>query len=153
MARDQLEHAPGAAVQVVARDPVMVGQGVEIIGDAGQGGDHFVLRAGGVQLVLDVVLGKEQVALAARFQQALALAVEQPHMGPHDLVETEQVEIDVPGLHVDGPVRGIGHGIDADPGPGGMNLTGDGGDVVDVAGDVGDMGEGDQPRALGQQVS
>ena len=67
------------------------------------------------------------------------------------LVEAEDIVIDVPGLHVDQPVRGIGDRIDADPCAAVMDETGEIRDGMHLPQDVGHMRHADQTGAVGHQ--
>ncbi|MNL79830.1 hypothetical protein D3C87_2065210 [compost metagenome] len=65
------------------------------------------------------------------FEQQIMFAVHQRIMWTIGLVEAEDVIIDIQGLHVDGAVRSISHGIDANLCPTRMHEIGDLADRID----------------------
>ena len=82
---------------------------------------------------------------AVQFQQILVPAPKHRKMRPVDLVEGEQVIIGAARLHIDCAVRRIGDGIDAEPGPMGVDQRRNLGNGIDRAQDVGAMRDADQP--------
>lgn len=87
----------------------------------------------------------------SKLEQQVVFAVHQRVMRTIGLVEAEDVIVDVEGLHVDRPVRGIGDGINADLGATGMDEIGDLADRIDGAEDVRAMSHTDELRALAHQ--
>ncbi len=79
------------------------------------------------------------------------LAVEDRVVRPVGLVEAEDVVIDVPGAHVDRPVRRIGHPVDAELGPALVDEAGEAGDVVHLPKDVRHVVDADEPRPPAHQ--
>ena len=73
-------------------------------------------------------------------------------MGTVELIRADRIEIDIEGLDVDRSVRCVGDAVDANHGTGVVRFGGDLSDVVDIAGNVGDVREGNQPRPIRQQL-
>ena len=83
----------------------------------------------------------EQVVLAVQHGQVRAV----------DLVEAEDVVVDIPRANVELAVRGERDPIDTHLGPVRVDEPRDRRNVVDRAEHVGDVGEGDEARAVVQQ--
>ena len=109
-------------------------------------------RAAGQELVGDVVVGDEVVVEVARLFQQVALAVQHRLMRAAHLVQAEDVEVAIQRLDVDREVRREGRAVDEDERADGMDLLRQRRHVVHDRGDVGAMGEGDQPGARRQQL-
>ena len=131
---NQFKHGNCPLVQIIRWIAQMIlGQSINIIGNASKSRDHCVLRAGGIELVGDVIIFKKIVSLVLCANQQFPLPIEAAHVGAKNLVKAEEVKIHVPCFDVYRPVRGIGYGIHADQGACIMDPSCDLFDIVDLA--------------------
>ena len=127
-------------------------QGVEILAHADAAGGELMGRAAGQELVGDVVVGNEMVVEVARLLQQGALAVQHRLVRAAHLVQAEDVEVAVQRLDVDREMRRERCPVDEGERADGVDLLRQRRHVVHDRGDVGAMGESDQPGARRQQL-